>query len=146
MIETGVLLNAATDEVILWHLPPGRTSGSIPDSRTLWENLWANRHLPLGFAHSHPGEGPPGPSNEDVTTFQAIEQALGKRMVWWIMSKTAMIQVLTAQEDDSLNLGPAVVQGGRGVSIACTIEGHPSDSRYEWVRKLWKLSYAEGDL
>src|ERR1700743_143460 len=85
-IETGVVL-AKNEVVIHWHLPPGRTGGSLPDSRDLWQVLWENRDNLYGFAHSHPGLGPVAPSNEDLTTFSAVERGLGKRLVWPITSE-----------------------------------------------------------
>lgn len=84
-IEAGVLVG--TDgNAVYWHLPRGRTFGSIPDSRDLWDVIWEGRDRVLGFAHSHPGRGRPSPSHEDVTTFEAVESALGRRLTWWITS------------------------------------------------------------
>lgn len=87
MIEAGVVIDKH-ENALFWHLPEGRTSGSLPDSRTLWQVLWEafKADTLLGFAHSHPGSGVPGPSYSDVTTFAAIEAALGKRLHWWIAS------------------------------------------------------------
>lgn len=87
MIESGVVVGL-DGLPIHWHLPPGRTGGSLPDSRDLWEVLWETHkdgNL-LGFAHSHPGSGVPGPSHTDITTFAAVEAALGCRLLWWITS------------------------------------------------------------
>lgn len=85
-IEAGVLVNLDC-EPIYWHLPEGRHVGALPDSRDLWLQIWNNRDQVLGFAHSHPGSGHPAPSYEDLTTFAAVESALGKRLVWWITSE-----------------------------------------------------------
>lgn len=82
-VEAGVLVDLDCNP-IYWHNPAGRTVGSLPDSRELWDVIWEHRERVLGFAHSHPGFGEPGPSYEDVTTFHAVEAALGKRLVWWI--------------------------------------------------------------
>jgi hypothetical protein len=76
---------------IHWHVPPGRTAGSLPDSRELWDVLWNHRDRLSGVAHSHPGGGIPGPSHEDVTTFSAVELALGRRLNWWITSADAVV-------------------------------------------------------
>ena len=84
-IETGVVLDLA-GQPLYWHLPPGRSMGGLPDSRNLWDVIWENRDIISGFAHSHPGSGKPGPSHTDVTTFAAIEAALGRRLDWWIVS------------------------------------------------------------
>jgi proteasome lid subunit RPN8/RPN11 len=86
MIEAGVVINTH-GEPIHWH-EPRHSSGAIPDSRQLWDVLWkahADGWLD-GVAHSHPGSGIPGPSQEDLSTFVAIEAALGRSLSWWITS------------------------------------------------------------
>ena len=89
MIEAGVVVDRS-GQPLFWHLPPGRTAASLPDSRTLWDVIWnAFKDDTLrGFAHSHPGSGVPAcsPSISDVTTFAAVEAALGRRLEWWIAS------------------------------------------------------------
>ena len=85
MIEAGVVVDLE-GQPLHWHLPAGRTGTSLPDSRELWDVLWTNRERIAGFAHTHPGSGFPGPSHEDVTTFSAVELALGRRLDWWIAS------------------------------------------------------------
>ena len=92
MMEAGVLIDL-DGKPIFWHLPKNRSIGALPDSRDLWEVIWENRDRVLGFAHSHPGSGKPGPSYEDVTTFAAVEAALGRRLDWWITSFDEMILV-----------------------------------------------------
>jgi len=83
MMEAAVVV--ATDGSVLhWHNPHGRTMGSLPDSRDLWDVLWENRAILAGVAHTHPGGGWPSPSWEDVTTFDACESGLGRRLSWWI--------------------------------------------------------------
>lgn len=80
-METAVVLNRNW-RPIHFHTPAGRTGGSLPDSHDLWEVLWTNRASLLGVAHSHPGGGIPAPSHTDVTTFAAVEAALGVRLIW----------------------------------------------------------------
>lgn len=90
-IEAGVVIDLK-DDPIHWHLPPGRTSGFLPDHRPLWDVLWDNRARLAGVAHSHPWNGIPHPSGTDVSTFSAIELALGSRkegarkLQWWIVT------------------------------------------------------------
>lgn len=91
-MEAGVVLDEE-GMPLYWHLPEGRTSGSLPDSRALWDVLWQHRNRISGFAHSHPGRAAPRPSHEDVTTFAAIEAALGRRLDWWISSEDALVLV-----------------------------------------------------
>jgi hypothetical protein len=84
-IETGVLLDR-TYRPIYWHEPTGRNPGYLPDSRTLWDVFWENRDRVWGFAHSHPGSGRTSYSHEDVTTFAAVEAAMGKSLHWPIIT------------------------------------------------------------
>ena len=92
MIETGVLIGFE-GEPLFWLEPPGRSATSIPDTRELWNRIWEHRATLQGFAHSHPGSGTPWPSHEDLTTFAAVESALGRRLVWWITSRSALAHV-----------------------------------------------------
>ena len=85
MMEAGVLLGH-NNSVIHWHTPNERSGGALPDSRDLWDIIWQNRAIVTGFAHTHPGSGVPGPSHTDITTFAAIEAALGKHLNWFILS------------------------------------------------------------
>jgi len=82
MFESAAVIGRKS-KVLLWHVP-AHSSGYIPDSRELWDFLWRHRRELVGIAHTHPGGGTPGPSMEDVTTFCAIEAALGRRLNWWI--------------------------------------------------------------
>jgi len=97
-MEAGVIVGF-NHEPLFWHLPPGRTAGSLPDSRQLWDVLWENRARVYGFAHSHPGSGAPAPSWEDITTFAGVEAALGRRLVWWITSSTHLAYILWCGPD-----------------------------------------------
>ena len=100
MIETGVVINV-DGEAIYWHQPPGRTAVSIPDTRLLWDVLWEYRKTLWGFAHSHPGSGIPKPSLTDLSTFLAIEQALGRHLSWWITSTEKLISCTRQAESQS---------------------------------------------
>jgi proteasome lid subunit RPN8/RPN11 len=92
MIEAGALIDLE-GKVIHWHTPAARSSISLPDSRDLWDIIWTQRDSVLGFAHTHPGAGRPGPSMTDITTFAAVEAALGRRLAWWILSKDSAIEL-----------------------------------------------------
>lgn len=92
-IEAGVLV-ANDGTPIYWHTPKNRNSAALPDSRELWDVMWEHRNNILGFAHSHPGSGVPGPSHEDVTTFAAVEAALGRKIYWWITSSDTLAKML----------------------------------------------------
>lgn len=127
MIETGVVVDL--DGVpIHWHLPEGRTAVYLPDTPDLWDVLWAHRDRVLGFAHSHPGHGTPGPSMEDLTTFAAVESGLGLRLVWWITSSDRLVEITWR--------GPGRLDY---VSRPIGSEGIPG----RWLRNLRDISYAE---
>ncbi len=81
MIELAFVFGEAGN-ILHWHEPLGCTSGSIPDDRNLWDVLWSRRNVLGGVAHIHPGSGMPQPSHTDVTTFSAIERALGRHLMW----------------------------------------------------------------
>jgi hypothetical protein len=90
MLEAAVVFNTE-GEAIYWHLPEDRSGGYIPDNRDLWEVLWTNRETLGGVAHTHPWKGPAVPSTTDLTTFAAIEEALGKRLLWPLITFTNCI-------------------------------------------------------
>jgi len=89
MMEAAVVIDNQ-HRPIYWHIPHNRSVGALPDSRTLWDILWVNRDIVLGVAHTHPGSGPLGPSQTDLTTFAAIDQALGRRLQWWIANADSL--------------------------------------------------------
>jgi hypothetical protein len=125
-MEVGVLIGR-DQRVIHWHLPANRTSVALPDSQDLWSQIWNNRTEVLGFAHSHPGRGVPYPSREDVTTFAAVEAALGRNLVWWICTVDSVISL---HRDNTSNL-----HGYRGY------ETHSEIAYDTWLPRLRELSY-----
>lgn len=90
MFESAAVIGRGS-KVLKWHVPRGVTSVSIPDSRDLWDVIWENRRRLVGVAHTHPGSGALGPSREDVTTFSAVEIALGRKLKWWISNATKTV-------------------------------------------------------
>lgn len=132
-METAVVVNSS-GQAIYWHLPEGRSVAYLPDSRNLWDIIWENREDLSGIAHSHPGGGTPGPSHEDVTTFAAIEAALGKRLTWWIMSHDQLVLLEWA--------GPGKYDYRmRWRTYVRDEVATGKESSYDWVDKLHKLSY-----
>lgn len=107
-MEAGLVIGSDCNPIQV-HIPNGRSAGHLPDSRELWDFLWTERHRVLGFAHSHPGSGTPGPSYTDLTTFAAIEVGLGRRLFWWITSSDRMILVRKSSPEsdyESLEIFP----------------------------------------
>ena len=99
MMEAAVVLNRRGENIYDW-TPFNRTAGSLPDSQTLWDVLWANKDDLSGVAHSHPGYGDTGPSMEDLTTFAAIESALADRLDWWIATGDRLVLVRRVGPDE----------------------------------------------
>ena len=118
-MEAGVVVDVR-GRALFWHVPPGRTSGSLPDSRDLWEVFWHKRSCLFGFAHTHPGKGMPFPSNTDLTTFEAVEKALGRTLSWWVVSEDRV--ALCVKRDDKW-----------------TVEEVEQD--LEWLDELRRVSY-----
>lgn len=127
MIEAGVVIDKDGNP-LHWHLPPGRNGGALPDSRDLWDVLWTNRDRILGFAHTHPWKGSAWPSGTDITTFDAIERALGKELTWWVVTLDA---VAVVQRDHATH-GPPY---SWGVATLRRDETEPA-----WVDRLRELS------
>lgn len=97
MREAGVLLDRG-GEAFFWHTPNDRSVTALPDSQDLWDVIWKNRDDLSGFAHSHPS-GVISPSHTDVTTFAAIELALGRRLDWWIWANGILVHTYWAGHD-----------------------------------------------
>lgn len=100
----------------------------LPDSRDLWDVMWGNRKELVGFAHSHPGSGLPGPSHEDLTTFSAVERALGIRLKWWITT----VDHLLLLEWSGLKYEP--------VAVWSDIPDGGWDTDLLWVPRLRQIS------
>lgn len=95
MMETAVVFGRDC-KPLYWHEPKGRTSGSLPDDRALWEILFKHREKGgtgklVGVAHTHPWEGPAWPSQTDLTTFRAVEQGLGQTLIWPVVTFTDVV-------------------------------------------------------
>jgi len=104
MREVGAVIDTLGN-VLHWHEPDGSSIGSLPDSRSLWDIIWETHQQKrfAGFAHTHPGSGWPGPSGTDLTTFRAIERALGVKPLWWIASSDHLVvmrRIVVADPDN----------------------------------------------
>lgn len=85
MIEVALVFDKE-GKTICFH--DGQSAGSIVDSRSLWDILWENRDRLGGVAHTHPWDGEAHYSHTDVTTFRAIDNALGKNLLWPVVTFT----------------------------------------------------------
>lgn len=85
MIEVALVFGPK-GKTMYWHDTPDASTSYIPDSRELWNFIWQNKDDITGIAHTHPHRGTPFPSHEDITTFEAMEQGIGKSFLWPIVS------------------------------------------------------------
>lgn len=74
--------------LISWHMPEGRDTAYIPDTKSLADVLYAQAEEIGGVAHTHPWDGPARPSHEDVTSWSSIELGLSVRWIWPIITMT----------------------------------------------------------
>lgn len=62
----------------------------LPDSRVRWEAIWKHRDELEIIAHSHPN-GPSAFSAEDDSTMAALDDALGRRMTYYVIAPAITI-------------------------------------------------------
>ena len=62
---------------------------ALPDSRARWEAIWAHREELHEIVHSHPF-GPRGFSEEDETTMQALDAALGRKLRYAVLAPAGL--------------------------------------------------------
>lgn len=122
-IETAVLIGRK-GEPIYWHEPPGRSAAHLPDSADLWSVIWANRDNLNAIVHSHPGTGVPWASTTDLTTFAAIERALGRPLQWWILTQDHVAIWRYANDPTDYVYYPELIQqfSDPGMLPACLTE------------------------
>ena len=98
MIEVALVFDKQ-GRALFWPAPDGNTSGSIDDSSNLWDRIWRNRVEVGGVAHTHPWNGSPFPSETDTNTWHAIERALGRKLIWPIVSMDDVTYFRRFQKD-----------------------------------------------
>ena len=88
-------LIGANDEV-LWS-DVSSSPLALPDSRARWEAIWSRREALVEIAHSHP-LGPEAFSEEDRSTMAALDDALGRKVRFSLVTPT---QYLVRDEGDA---------------------------------------------
>jgi hypothetical protein len=71
-------------DLVLWS-DTADTPLALPDSRARWEAIWSRRAEVVELAHSHP-IGPDAFSEEDVSTMDALEAALGRALTFSLVT------------------------------------------------------------
>lgn len=112
-------------KVRYWHDRDAST-GYVPDSDDLFDEIWAIKDEFMGFAHTHPWNGEAWPSSIDLTTFAAWEQALGRRCVWPVVTFTDVAYVVWEDELNgyiAFNTPPLVIADGETIPHLLEVEG-----------------------
>lgn len=105
------------DEAVLWS-DASDSPLALPDSRARWEAIWSRRDVLVELAHSHP-LGPEAFSAEDVSTMKALDDALGRRLTFSLVTPTQYL-VRTADDGAVPATAPSWVSALR---VASGLEG-----------------------
>ncbi len=89
-------------DVVLWS-DASDSPLALPDSRARWEAIWSRRDELVELAHSHP-LGPDAFSQEDVTTMRALDEALGRRLRFSLVTPNGYF---IRRENDDAERAPA---------------------------------------
>ncbi len=84
---------------ILWS-DAGPSALALPDTRARWEAIWRYRAELGWIVHSHP-VGPRAFSEEDVTTMDALDAALGRPMRYAVLAPDGLVVREGEQVDES---------------------------------------------
>lgn len=88
-------------DLVLWS-DTSTSPLALPDSRERWEAIWQRRAELVEIAHSHP-LGPEQFSAEDVSTMRALDDAMGRRCRFSLVTPT---QYLVRGEADEAIAAP----------------------------------------
>lgn len=72
---------------------------AIPDSQARWRAIWKHREELTEIVHTHPG-GLLKFSEEDLTTMEAVEAALGRSLQWSIVTEEQFLTRFDGEDRD----------------------------------------------
>lgn len=78
------------NDAVLWS-DASNSPVALPDSRARWEVIWSRRAEIVEIAHTHPLGGAAF-SNEDETTMAALNSALGRALVYSVVTPDRMLR------------------------------------------------------
>jgi Prokaryotic homologs of the JAB domain len=99
---------------VLWRDLSGRAA-ALPDSRARWEAIWRHRAELAEIAHSHP-RGPACFSAEDLTTMAAVDDALGRRLSYCVVTADKVLRRTAGGATLEPDLEPSWVPALRAAS------------------------------
>lgn len=83
-------------DTLLWS-DASESPVALPDSRTRWAMIWARRARLVEIAHTHPLGGAEF-SAEDETTMAALDSALGRSLVYSVVTPEHMLRRVPGDE------------------------------------------------
>lgn len=89
-------------DVVLWS-DASDSPHALPDSRERWEAIWQRRAELHEIAHSHP-LGPETFSAEDLSTMHALDDALGRRCRFSLVTPTQYL--VRGDADEAVKADP----------------------------------------
>ena len=92
------------DDAVVWS-DASDSPVALPDSRARWEAIWTRRETLVELAHSHP-VGPSRFSQEDETTMTALTGALGRPLIFSVVSPHGMVRRGPDGEDSDVTEEP----------------------------------------
>ncbi|MEM6293293.1 MAG: Mov34/MPN/PAD-1 family protein [Myxococcota bacterium] len=88
------------DDAVLWS-DASTSPVALPDSRGRWDVIWRLRETIVEIVHTHPLGGAAF-SSEDETTMAALNSALGRDLIYSIVTPTVMIRRTPRADEDPL--------------------------------------------
>lgn len=89
-------------DVVLWS-DASDSPLALPDSRERWEAIWQHRAELHEIAHSHP-LGPETFSAQDISTMHALDDALGRRGRFSLVTPTQYL--VRGERDEAVKAEP----------------------------------------
>lgn len=117
---------------------------ALPDSRERWEAIWSRRTALVEIAHSHP-LGPEAFSEEDRSTMRALDDALGRKVRFSLVTPAQYL--VRGEGDEAVTaVPPAWVAALRTASgLESTVHGvtlmNPLEARFT----AWEAAGPTGD-
>ncbi len=76
---------------------------AMSDSRARWEAIWANREQLVEIAHTHPMGGAHF-SGTDERTMKALNEALGRQLIYSVVTPKKMLRRITSNDGTSVDV------------------------------------------
>lgn len=99
MSQREVCFIIGSRDTVLWS-DASDSPVALPDSRARWEAIWSRRDDIVEIAHTHPLGGAHF-SQQDETTMTALDTALGRSLIYSVVTPDSMLRRTPNAEDCS---------------------------------------------